>query len=66
MQTFIKGIAVTRKYQLRDEEIIQPNDADKISFGCEGEKSCVTSQQTSDSFLSESKPSVRTSLDYYN
>ena len=29
------------------------------------EESCVTSQQTSDSFLSDSKTNVRTSLDYY-
>lgn len=45
---------------------MQPNDIDKIVSGCEGEKSCVTSQQISDSFLSDSKSSVRTSLDYYN
>ncbi|MFT0501717.1 hypothetical protein ACMSD6_25395, partial [Bacteroides thetaiotaomicron] len=27
------------------------NEHDKISFGCEDEESCVTSQQTSDSFF---------------
>ena len=32
---------------------------------CESEESCVTSQQTTDSFLSDSKPTVRTSLDDY-
>lgn len=51
MQTFIEGIAGARKWQLQNEEIIQPDDVDKISFGCEDEESCVTSQQISDSFL---------------
>lgn len=65
MQTFIEGIAVARKYQLQNLEMIKPNEHDKISFGCEDEECCVTSQQTSDSFLSDSKTNVRTSLDYY-
>ena len=51
MQTFIEGITVARKYQLQNQETIQPNEADKTSFGCESEKSCVTSQQTADSFF---------------
>ena len=34
-------------------------------MACESEESCVTSQQTTDSFLSDSKPTVRTSLDDY-
>ena len=51
MQTFIEGIAVARKYQLQNLEIIKPNEHDKISFGCEDEESCVISQQTSDSFF---------------
>lgn len=65
MQTFIEGIAVARKYQLQNQEMIKPNEQDKISFGCEDDETCVTSQQTSDSFLSDSKTNVRTSLDYY-
>ena len=32
-------------------EMIKPNEHDKSSFGCEDEESCVTSQQTSDSFF---------------
>ena len=42
MQTFIEGIAVARKYQLQNLEMIKPNEHDKISFGCEDEESCVT------------------------
>lgn len=34
-------------------------------MACESEESCVTSQQTTDSFLSDSKPTVRTNLDDY-
>ena len=66
MQTFIEGIAVARKYQLQNQEMIKPNEQDKISFGCEDDETCVTSQQTSTVFLSDSKTNVRTSLDYYN
>ena len=51
MQTFIEGINVARKYQLQSLEIIQPNEVDKTSFGCESKESSVTSQQTSDSFF---------------
>ena len=51
MQTFIEGIAVARKYQLQNGEIIKPEDDDKISFGCEDEESWVTSGQTSDIFF---------------
>ena len=51
MQTFCEGIAVARKYQLQNQDTIKPNEHDKISFGCEGEESCVTLQQTSDTFL---------------
>ena len=51
MQTFIEGIAVARKYQLQNQEMIKPNEQDKISFGCEDDETCVTSQQTSDSFF---------------
>lgn len=40
-QTFIEGIAVARKYQLQNLEMIKPNEHDKISFGCEDEESCV-------------------------
>ena len=50
-QTSVEGIAVARKYQLQNQQIIRPNEADKTSFGCESEKSCVTSQQTADSFF---------------
>ncbi len=38
---------------------------DKISFGCEGEESCVTSQQASDCFLFDSKITVGISFDHY-
>ena len=65
MQTFIEGISVARKYQLQNQEIIKPNDVDKTSFGCESGETCVTSQQTPDTFLSNSKQTFRTSLDYY-
>ena len=46
-----EGIAVARKYQLQNQEMIKPNEQDKISFGCEDDETCVTSQQTSDSFF---------------
>lgn len=59
MQTFIEGITVARKYQLQNHETIQPNETDKIPFGCEGEESYVTSDQTSDTFLSDIKTYVR-------
>ncbi len=36
-----------------------------ISFGCEGEESCVTSQQASDCFLFDSKITVGISFDHY-
>ncbi len=65
MQTFIERITVVRKYQLQNQEIIKPNEVDKTPFGWESEESSVTSQQTADSFLFDSKPIVRTSLDYY-
>lgn len=45
MQTFIEGIAIASKYQLQNQE----------TFDCESEESCVTSQQTTDRFLSDSK-----------
>ena len=45
------GGNVARKYQLQNQEMIKPNEHDKSSFGCEDEESCVTSQQTSDSFF---------------
>ena len=32
MQTFIEGIAVARKYQLQNQEMIKPNEQDKISI----------------------------------
>lgn len=51
MQTFIEGVAVARKYQLLNQEIIKPNEVDKTPFGWESEESCVTSQQTADSFF---------------
>lgn len=51
MQTFIEAIAVARKSQLQNQEIIKPNEADKISFGWESEECYVTSQQTTDSFF---------------
>lgn len=50
-QTFIQGIALARKYRLQEQEIIKPNENDKSSFGCQGKESCVTSQQTADSFF---------------
>ena len=52
MQTFIEGIAVARKYQLQNQEIIKPNDVNKTPSGCESEESCLTSQQIADSFWS--------------
>ena len=45
MQTFIEGITVARKYQLQNQETIQPNEADKTSFGCKSE------EMSSDSFF---------------
>ena len=51
MQTFIEGITVAKKYQLKNQETIKPNEADKTSFACESEKIYVTSQMSSDSFL---------------
>lgn len=51
IQTFVQGIAQARKYRLQEMEIIKPNENDKSSFGCEGEESYVTPQQTSDSFF---------------
>ena len=42
MQTFIEGITVARKYQLQNQEKIQPNEADKTSFGCKSEEMYVT------------------------
>lgn len=39
MQTFIEGITLTRKYQVQNKEIIQPNDIDSISFSCGDEES---------------------------
>lgn len=42
MQTFIEGITVARKYQLQNQETIQPNEADKTSFGCKSEEMYVT------------------------
>ncbi len=41
MQTFIEGIAVARKYQLQNQEMIKPNEQDKISFGCEDDETCA-------------------------
>src|SRR3712207_8956730 len=51
MQTFIEGITVAKKYQLKNQETIKPNEADKTSFACESERIYVTSQMSSDSFL---------------
>ena len=48
MQTLI---AVARKYQLQNQEIIKPGEVDKTPASCESEESCVTSQQTSDRFF---------------
>ena len=47
MQTFIEGIAVARKYQLQNQEMIKPNEQDKISFGCEDDEPCGTAGQAS-------------------
>ena len=62
-QTSVEGIAVARKYQLQNQQIIRPNEADKTPFDCKSEECCVTLQQT-DSFFSDSTLIVRTSLDY--
>src|SRR3712207_8455406 len=35
IQTFIEGITVAKKYQLKNQETIKPNEADKTSFACE-------------------------------
>ena len=66
MQTFIEGSTVARKYQLQNQETIKPNELDKTPSGWEGEESYLTSQQTSDTFLSDSKPIVRESIDYHS
>lgn len=66
MQTFIDGIAVARKYQLPNEEMIQPSQTGKNSFGSVNDESYVSSQQTPDSFLSDSKATLRMNLNYYN
>lgn len=52
-------------YQLQDAGKIQPDEQVMASSGCESGNSCVSSQQTSDTFLSDSMGFVRTSLDYY-
>ncbi len=44
MQTFIEGIAVARKYQLQNLEIIKPNETNKTPFGCVYEESYVPSR----------------------
>ena len=44
----------SRKYQLLDGGKIQPDEQVVASSGCETGKSCVSSQQTSDTFLSDS------------
>ena len=52
MQTFIEGIAVARKYKLpKIRETIKPNGVNITPSGCESQESCVTSQQTADSFF---------------
>src|SRR3712207_9264031 len=38
MQTFIEGITVAKKYQLKNQETIKTNEADKTSFACESER----------------------------
>ncbi len=53
MQTFIEGIAVAKKYQLQNQKTIKPNEIDKAPFDCVSEESCVTSQQTSDTFAAQ-------------
>lgn len=50
-KTFIEGLTVARKYQLQNQETIQPNEMDKIPSGCESEESYVISGQTSDTFF---------------
>lgn len=42
---------VTRKYQLQDAGKIQPDEQVRASSGCESGNSCVSSQQTSDTFF---------------
>mgnify|MGYP000757057446 FL=1 len=49
MQTFIEGIAVARKYQLQNQEMIKPNEQDKISFGC---KIVIKSRNSQQAFYS--------------
>ena len=51
MQTFLEGIEVARKYQLQDAGKIQPDEQVMASSGCESGNSCVSSQQTSDTFF---------------
>lgn len=51
MQIFIEGITISRKYQLRNQEIIKLNYIDKTPFDWENKESCITSQQESDSFF---------------
>ncbi len=48
MQTFIECIAVARKFQLQNEEIIQSNGTDEFSSGCVFEERCITLQLISD------------------
>lgn len=50
MQTFMQGIAVTRKYELDKEENLHNNEKNIDHYHCTDKKGYVNSQQTSDSF----------------
>ena len=51
MQTFLEGIEVARRYQLQDAGKILPDEHVIAASGCESGNSCVSSQQTSDTFF---------------
>ncbi|WP_373701520.1 hypothetical protein [Porphyromonas loveana] len=50
ISTFVEGITVSRKYQLKNQETIKPNEVDKTPSGCANEENFITLQQTSDTF----------------
>lgn len=44
-------LAVARKYQLQNQDVIKPNDVNKTPSASENEESCVTLQQIADSLF---------------
>ena len=66
MPTFLENIEGQGDYQSQDAEKIQPDEQVMASSRCMSENSHVSSQQTLDTFLSDSIEIVRISLDYSN